>query len=621
MVCKPLDNCAGRYETISYAWEGSVKSHTLAVYRESDTESGDRGSEPPYHKLLITASLHAALCRVRQPSEARLLWADAVCINQSDEAEKASQVTMMGDIYALAQRALVYLGPHAASSELVPGLLAKIARVGHLPVFQQPAAHELPSRFLVAMGLPPDEDPAWAALRTFFGRPWFRRVWVIQEYARSPDVRIFCGDWEESWSLLHAAVTCSWLLHRVVPTERTAFDVGRFVVGAGTFHFMNELRGRLLMATLAGMDWQTQGLWIMNDGTLAYTAQERLNDAKGSNPALQLNSDDSLDLLTLLTLGDRSEATRARDHLFALRALASDASDDPLFRPDYTAPFEQVVGRYGKAFVRKGQGMELLYEARLNLQSTRFPSWIPDWTTKHNIVDLTSADYLSLGRHGKALYSAAGNTTPELTVDDAEDGCLVARGRSFDTVTCIVADHMAEGWIHGFLCWLLDAYEMANMCASETYLSTGEPPRVAMWRTLVANKTTDHLPAPPDFGDGFISAFDDLPEYLDRLYSLPEQDMRSGIVSTLGFDCYNAMYGYFRCYRLAMTKGGFFCLVPHRTELGDQVCVLNGGAVPFVLTKRGAPEQGYRLVGECYVHGVMGGESWPRLKEEVYSIY
>ena len=50
---------------------------------------------------------------------------------------------------------------------------------------------------------------------------------------------------------------------------------------------------------------------------------------------------------------------------------------------------------------------------------------------------------------------------------------------------------------------------------------------------------------------------------------------------------------------------GYAGLVPGSPEVGDAICLLDGGCVPFILRKWGI---GYRLVGECYIHGIMNGE-------------
>lgn len=41
---------------------------------------------------------------------------------------------------------------------------------------------------------------------------------------------------------------------------------------------------------------------------------------------------------------------------------------------------------------------------------------------------------------------------------------------------------------------------------------------------------------------------------------------------------------------------------------GDVVCVLGGGRTPFVLRVIEGTVDGYKLVGVCYVYGIMNGE-------------
>ena len=56
----------------------------------------------------------------------------------------------------------------------------------------------------------------------------------------------------------------------------------------------------------------------------------------------------------------------------------------------------------------------------------------------------------------------------------------------------------------------------------------------------------------------------------------------------------------------ARTSRGYYVLGPKVMEVGDVVCVLFGGKMPFCLRPLG---ERYLLVGECYVHGLMKGEA------------
>ncbi|OQO12812.1 hypothetical protein B0A48_02276 [Cryoendolithus antarcticus] len=84
------------YRAISYAWGDAVLSRKVIVDER---------------QLNITLSLEGALRRLRSKNDEVILWADAVCINQSDLNEKASQVMMMFSIFAKSQSVAVWLGP------------------------------------------------------------------------------------------------------------------------------------------------------------------------------------------------------------------------------------------------------------------------------------------------------------------------------------------------------------------------------------------------------------------------------------------------------------------------------------------------------------------------------
>jgi len=83
------------YEAISYAW-GDPKD-TDTVY--CDTKS-----------IKITKSLLTCLRRLRGVDQPRVLWADAVCINQDDIPEKSEQVKLMSKIYSQPSRIIIWLG-------------------------------------------------------------------------------------------------------------------------------------------------------------------------------------------------------------------------------------------------------------------------------------------------------------------------------------------------------------------------------------------------------------------------------------------------------------------------------------------------------------------------------
>jgi hypothetical protein len=100
VVCKLkhislLDNPVPYFETISYCWGSpTVRNHVNL--------NGTPTSVP--------WSSAAALRRLRFSDKPRVLWIDAICINQSSQSEKSEQVAFMSTIYSLGKQNLVYLG-------------------------------------------------------------------------------------------------------------------------------------------------------------------------------------------------------------------------------------------------------------------------------------------------------------------------------------------------------------------------------------------------------------------------------------------------------------------------------------------------------------------------------
>lgn len=85
-----------QYEALSYVW-GSI--------------TGDRRVYCDGKLLYVTSNCESALRYLRLKKRSRILWIDALCINQSSNTEKIRQVPMMGDIYESAVRVLLWLGP------------------------------------------------------------------------------------------------------------------------------------------------------------------------------------------------------------------------------------------------------------------------------------------------------------------------------------------------------------------------------------------------------------------------------------------------------------------------------------------------------------------------------
>jgi hypothetical protein len=71
------------------------------------------------------------------------------------------------------------------------------------------------------------------------------------------------------------------------------------------------------------------------------------------------------------------------------------------------------------------------------------------------------------------------------------------------------------------------------------------------------------------------------------------------------------------------TAKGYMAWVPEEAQKDDLVCLLFGGATPFIL--RHAQDGTYRMLGACYVHVIMlgegiGDEEWIRTNTRDFTI-
>lgn len=127
--------------------------------------------------IRVSPNLYQALHHLRQ-SRPGDYWIDQLCIDQSNSKEKGSQIQMMGRIYQSAELVSVWL-------ESCPTLLS-----GQMEV--------LTSMFHAEEFLPGTESRPYSAIIHLLTRHWFQRVWVIQEVALAQKLVFLVGKFEFS---------------------------------------------------------------------------------------------------------------------------------------------------------------------------------------------------------------------------------------------------------------------------------------------------------------------------------------------------------------------------------------------------------------------------------------
>lgn len=194
------------YEALSYTWGSPYLSDTLMVH------SGSLSGANPHPSILrIRPNLSEVLRYLRLRNQVRVVWVDALCINQDDLEEREHQVTRMANIYSRACKVIAWLGPDyddaVKALQSLQYVGEQIEATNNYYIAHSPGASE--STWPDAKKLLPWDDSFWAAVIDLVRRPWFSRVWVIQEiHMGNVNSFLKCGCTEILWSLFQRTVRC-----------------------------------------------------------------------------------------------------------------------------------------------------------------------------------------------------------------------------------------------------------------------------------------------------------------------------------------------------------------------------------------------------------------------------
>jgi hypothetical protein len=153
-----LGRTPGPYEALSYVW--GDQNQKRRVYIQDARTPGSTFS------LDVTANLYVALRRLRDTDFVRLMWIDALSIDQESLEERGIQVAFMAMVYSHAKSVLVWLGEEAdGSSELFDSLVEMAVIDTSIPVLAVTVLEK--------------------AIATLLQRHWFQRIWVSHAPSRS----------------------------------------------------------------------------------------------------------------------------------------------------------------------------------------------------------------------------------------------------------------------------------------------------------------------------------------------------------------------------------------------------------------------------------------------------
>ncbi|PQE14665.1 heterokaryon incompatibility protein [Rutstroemia sp. NJR-2017a BVV2] len=522
----------GPYSALSYCWGGQADKKHIIV----------DGSP-----VGVGANLEAALKQLQLHGYKRI-WADALCINQSDLEERGLQVRNMQQIYSKAKNVIAWIGNDEKNIAAAVVYFLKNRMFEWLPSRRRTAflGFKEPS---LGFGVEPSiakqwEQQRWRIFEDFFNLDYWRRVWVIQELASGSDIKIIFGNTKISWQSILDAVTFLG--------EHTA-EISEVCRSSQNIAQLHRFRSRFLS-----------------------------------------NSQGPITLYEALQWSHYALATDPRDKIYALLGLTSDGHKIiPL--PNYQQSLAQIHENMTKAMFVLEKSLDSICLRGLDCCDDRQPSWedrklrerkpqigVPIFDTQESGILRTKGDVLgsvcALSSYISTTREAGEPSAQKIEVDGKDELALAISHNLQSNYPSGIANAIAQ-----------------NLCSSQLIrnFSTTEDCFYNLWKPET-QKALQGLP--------LLRWLDDNSSL--KIGSLSLQDWaqseskRSRLKKSLSLwhssyhssdqGRYTDMMSeiFLGSMRLMVTQTGFIGLAPSATQTGDIICYIRGCSEPVVLRKR-----------------------------------
>ncbi|KAF9893218.1 hypothetical protein FE257_011641 [Aspergillus nanangensis] len=620
----------------------------------------------------IRGNLAAGLRQFRQMEyfqRGGKIWIDALCINQDDPVEKAVQVQRMGEIYQKAGNIIVWLGESEDfSGQAIDELehLSKMKRNEFLEIFDNAdpilATTWRNINFLRTMvqlqrltqgGEPSEHEPerrmVMQAIHRFFDRPYWRRLWIIQELVNGrAGMPIVCGSRVTQWRYIRdAAIVYVEVLNSLLdPTSPGALN------DHPAFHVANivKLEIRNHRRQLPEIDEN-------------FLLPLRLNPDAGRE--FQVGSG----LREALLLASNADASDAKDRVYGMLHIPS------LHRlkvtVDYGKPVGHIYREFAQECLQRGSLRDILFlldgrETSLPGFDGPIPSWIPDFgASRRSRPGIIEGDW-SAGRQNPSesydfIDVTFGLNPPRFRDDELLlCGFVAAMVVGVGAISPLDLDLDSRPWptlfqtgvVQPALVKLSDPFMDDILCSMENGYNTSYP-----W-PLDLPETPDGY---PEIGTvlvggtkvggargvhgrtGIMTMFHEQPSTIqpdDRNWQffnsnaeflIYDRPLKSYTWSGVGdpdpsslLAAERAMEFRTRNRRLVFTSNGLLGLAPAATQPGDCILILLNHGVPVIARPvgvsftgvwttrpRNSPVLAWRMIGECYVGGMMNAQMMP----------
>lgn len=576
LVTVPLD-AAPPFAALSYAWGDPLPQIEIRCCGLA---------------AKIGLNLSSALRQLR-PAAAEpgwLIWADALCINQGDTAERNAQVRMMGDIYAEATTTLIWLGEEDDDVARAMTWLQRFFDVW-VNLYPNGTTDVIPIMFgRVGVNTSPEAENAlqsafgehcveahksiWMLLR----RPWFTRKWVIQEVAKSTQHRmvLVAGSKSLEWEAVQAWL---WFVAR---------------------------SPQILVLFLSSCPWRVKGSSASSSDVYADFNQAKM---------LALMRDKEAPLMLQLARTLHFRCADPRDHIIALLGISTNGLlHENLI--DYDIPTEDLYHRLALTCLNNSQDLRILWSFVSIVQVDRrgSRSWMP------NIGEL-------LAMPGLASQTLEVSQTMDLGSDACRSKELDAsmsghqlqiKGRIVDRLEQLGMDMSTSFELGSFVqpldtsfpnttrgrwnYWLDECWAIAEKANhdEDSYISA----------LLAEDVMETHMPETIEAARKDFTVYRRAAkELLFGADDASSPERIACLVATESLGRLDALIFKMLYRRFGRTQHGAVGWVPRAAKEGDLICVFDGMELPYAVRAKDGAGGVYALVGECLISGLVAGEA------------
>lgn len=181
------------YVALSYTWGDATKRAAITVDGQL---------------YLATDNLKVALQHLRDSRNDIYLWIDAICINQDDNDEVDRQLQIVHKIFSQAKETWAWLGQEEDESSRAIDLIERLsAHAKSAAILEDAAETEAIEPHLRSKDIDLWKEASnLVALQDLLLRPYWYRVWIVQEISVSQEIVVCCGQRKFSWGALNDMV-------------------------------------------------------------------------------------------------------------------------------------------------------------------------------------------------------------------------------------------------------------------------------------------------------------------------------------------------------------------------------------------------------------------------------